>query len=107
MGYGKLIHGNVIIKDVALVDRLKHDLFNISQFCNKELQVMFDKELCFISHRKIKELALCGVRKRNLFVAYMDITNKERICYFLAKISKKKSWLWHKKLTYAYNFQEN
>ncbi|KAL8124540.1 hypothetical protein AgCh_012259 [Apium graveolens] len=36
LGYGKIKIGNVIIEDVALVVRLKHNLISVSQICDRE-----------------------------------------------------------------------
>lgn len=44
MGYDKLIHENVIIEYVALIDGLKHNLLSITQFCNKDVQILFGND---------------------------------------------------------------
>ncbi|KAL8100237.1 hypothetical protein AgCh_032472 [Apium graveolens] len=77
MGYGKLISGNVIIEDVALVADLKVNLLSVSQFTDKGFKVIFDKEDCSITNKKTWEVALKGARKGSMFVAYLNSANKD------------------------------
>ena len=42
-GYGNLEIGHVIIKNISLVDGLKHNLLSISQFCDKGYKISFCK----------------------------------------------------------------
>ncbi|MGI4673429.1 hypothetical protein ACR2XN_28600 [Klebsiella pneumoniae] len=44
-GYGNLELGNVIVEEVSLVDGLAHNLLSISQFCDKDYEVLFKKEV--------------------------------------------------------------
>ena len=104
MGYGNLNVGNVIIKEISLAGGLKHNLLSINQFTDKGYNVEFVKNRCLITHKKIGELALSGVRKRSLFVVDMDSANKEKICYFCTKASSEESMLWHIKLSHL-NFK--
>jgi len=43
-------HDSIIIKDVLLVDGLKHNLLSISQLCGKGYEVTFKPNLCLISN---------------------------------------------------------
>jgi len=43
-------HDSIIIKDVLLVDGLKHNLLNITQLCDKSYKVTFKPDLRLISH---------------------------------------------------------
>ena len=104
MGYGNLNVGNVIIKEISLVGGLKHNLLSTSQFIDKGYKVEFVKNRCLITHKKIGELDLSGVRKGSFFIADLDSTNKEKICYFYTKASSEESMLWHKKLSHL-NFK--
>ena len=87
MGYGNLNVGNVIIKEISLVGGLKHNLLSISQFTDKGYKVEFMKNRCLITHKKIRELALSGVRKGSLFVVDLDSANKDKIFCFYTKAS--------------------
>ena len=53
---------DVIIKDVFLVDRLKHNLLNISQLCEKGYKITFEPNLCLIVDSKTSETMLVGKR---------------------------------------------
>ncbi|KAL8108262.1 hypothetical protein AgCh_024640 [Apium graveolens] len=76
MGYGKIVSGNVVIDDVALVAGLEVNLLSVSQFIDR------------------------GARKGSLFVADLDSTNEDGIFYFYIKASLEQSNLWHKKLSH-------
>ncbi|KAL8126689.1 hypothetical protein AgCh_013816 [Apium graveolens] len=80
MGYGKIVSGNIVIEDVALVDGLEVNLLSVSQFADR------------------------GVRKGSLFVVDLDSTNKDGVCCFYTKASEEQSKLWHKKLSHL-NFK--
>jgi len=41
-------HDLIIIKDVMLVEGLKHNLLSISQLCDKDYEVKFKSYLCLI-----------------------------------------------------------
>ncbi|KAL8146751.1 hypothetical protein AgCh_004478 [Apium graveolens] len=77
MGYGKIVSGNIVIDDVALVAGLEQET---------------------------GEVALKGAIKGSLFVTDLDSINKDRICCFYTKASEEQSKLWHKKLSHL-NFK--
>ncbi|KAL8147456.1 hypothetical protein AgCh_004965 [Apium graveolens] len=104
MGYGKIVSGNIVIEDVALVAGLEVNLLSVSQFADRGFQVVFNKEDCVFISKKTGEIALKGVRKGSLFVADLDSTNKDGMCCFYTKASKEQSKLWHKKLSHL-NFK--
>ena len=103
-GYGNLKIGNVIIKDISLVEGLKHNLLSISQFCDRGYNVDFRKDKCLITYKKDEKLALLGVRKGNLFIADLSSTSDGEMKCFYSKASSEQSWLWHKKLSHL-NFK--
>ena len=92
-GYGNLVFGNVTIKNISLVEGLKHNLLSISQFCDKGYIVQFKKEMCLISSRKDETLALHGVRKGNLFIADLNSASEGEVSCFYSKASSEESWL--------------
>ena len=104
MGDGNLNVENVIIKEISLVGGLKHNLLCISQFTNKGYKVEFVKNRCLITHKKIRKLALSGVRKGSLFVADLNIANKEKNSCFYTRASSEENMLWHIKLSHL-NFK--
>ncbi|XP_073138565.1 uncharacterized protein [Henckelia pumila] len=48
MGKGNIIHENIIIQDVLLVETLKYNLISISQMCNYGHSVEFQKLNCIV-----------------------------------------------------------
>ncbi|KAL8101026.1 hypothetical protein AgCh_033054 [Apium graveolens] len=104
MGYGKIVSGNVVIEDVALVAGLEVNLLSVIQFADRGFQVVFNKEDCAFISKKIGEIALKGVKKGSLYVADLDSTNKDGVCCFYTKASEEQSKLWHKKLSHL-NFK--
>ena len=100
MGYGKIVSGNVVIEDVALVAGLEVNLLSVSQFADKGFQVVFNKEDCAFISKKTGEVSLRGARKGSLFVADFNSTNEDGVCCFYTKASEEQSKLWHKKLSH-------
>ncbi|KAL8116381.1 hypothetical protein AgCh_022764 [Apium graveolens] len=54
LGYGNINLGNVIIKEVALVSGLKHNLLSISQICDRGYHVDFFEEHCEVKAKQRK-----------------------------------------------------
>ncbi|KAL8103181.1 hypothetical protein AgCh_027645 [Apium graveolens] len=79
MGYGKLISGNIVIEDVALVAGLEVNLLSFSQFVDKGFKVLFNKEEWTSINKKTGEVALKGAWKGSLFVAHLDSRNENGI----------------------------
>ncbi|KAL8125120.1 hypothetical protein AgCh_012701 [Apium graveolens] len=100
MGYSKIISGNIVIEDVALVAGLGVKLLSVSQFTERGFNVLFDKGECLIVSKKMGETSLKGARNRSLFVAYLDSINEDGICCFYTKEFEEQSKLWHKKLSH-------
>ena len=87
-GYGKIVSKIIVIDDVALVAGLEVNLLSVIHFADKGFQVLFNKEECTFISKKTGEIALKGARKRSLFVADLDSTNKNGICCFYTKASE-------------------
>nr|GEV42138.1 integrase, catalytic region, zinc finger, CCHC-type, peptidase aspartic, catalytic [Tanacetum cinerariifolium] len=47
-GYGDVVIGSMMIKKVYYVEGLGHNLFSVGQFCDKGLEVAFQKSTCFV-----------------------------------------------------------
>ena len=56
----------ISINNVWLVDRLRHNLLNISQFCDSGYDVMFDKSNCTVINKSDKSIMFKGKRKNNV-----------------------------------------
>ena len=57
-----------IIKNVLLVDGLKHNLLSISQLCDKGNKVIFNKDVCTIESIKDNKALFIGQRIENVCV---------------------------------------
>nr|GEV21723.1 integrase, catalytic region, zinc finger, CCHC-type, peptidase aspartic, catalytic [Tanacetum cinerariifolium] len=98
-GYGDVVIGSMTIKRVYYVEGLGHNLFNIGQFCDKGLEVVFQKSACFVRNENGVDL-LTGDRSSNLYtIALNEIASNSSSC-LLAKASSSQSWLWHQPLSY-------
>ena len=53
---------DVIIKDVLLIDGLKHSLLSISQLYRKGYKITFEPDLCLIADSKTSATELVGKR---------------------------------------------
>ncbi|GKD15246.1 integrase, catalytic region, zinc finger, CCHC-type containing protein [Tanacetum coccineum] len=99
MGYEDLQMGNILISRVYYVEGLGHNLFSVGQFCDSDLEVAFRKHTCFVRNLEGVDL-LSGSRSSNLYTISMaDMIKSSPIC-LLSKASKKKSWLWHRRLSH-------
>ncbi|GJQ90614.1 hypothetical protein Tco_0001753 [Tanacetum coccineum] len=66
LGYGDLVQGNVTIKRVYYVEGPSHNLFSVGQFCDADLEVAFQKSICYICDLKGNDL-LTASRSTNLY----------------------------------------
>jgi hypothetical protein len=55
------------IENVLLVDGLKHNLISISQLCDKDYKVIFDKTECIISDALTNKILFIASRHGNLY----------------------------------------
>ncbi|GJR47493.1 retrovirus-related pol polyprotein from transposon TNT 1-94 [Tanacetum coccineum] len=93
MGYGDYQLGNVTINGLG------HNLFSVGQFCDRDLEVVFQKNTCFIRNLEGVDL-LSGSRDINLYIISLDDMLKTSPICLLSKASKTKSWLWHRRLSH-------
>ncbi|GKE47440.1 integrase, catalytic region, zinc finger, CCHC-type containing protein, partial [Tanacetum coccineum] len=99
IGYGDYQLGNVTISRVYYVEGLGHNLFSVGQFCDADLEVGFQKNLCFIRNLEGVDL-LSESRDINLYTISLDDMLKTSPICLISKASKTKSWLWHRRLSY-------
>ncbi|GJR52995.1 hypothetical protein Tco_1403516 [Tanacetum coccineum] len=92
MGYGDYQLGNVTISRVYYVEGLGQNLFSVGQFCDADLEVVFQKNTCFIHNLEGVALHLRS-RDTNLYTISLDDMLKTSSIYLLSKVSKTKSWL--------------
>nr|GFA75306.1 putative ribonuclease H-like domain-containing protein [Tanacetum cinerariifolium] len=98
-GYGDYQIGNVTISRVYYMEGLGHNLFSVGQFCDSDLEVAFRQHTCFIRNLEGVDL-LTGSRGNSLYtLSLQDMMTSSPIC-LLSKVSKTKSWLWHRRLSH-------
>nr|GEZ58641.1 hypothetical protein [Tanacetum cinerariifolium] len=95
IGYGDLVQGAIMIKQVYYVKGLNHNLFSIDQFCVADLDVAFQKSTCYIRDLKGNDL-LTGSRGTDLYsITLQDTTSSNLIC-LMTKATLSQAWLWHR-----------
>ncbi|GKF25642.1 retrovirus-related pol polyprotein from transposon TNT 1-94, partial [Tanacetum coccineum] len=101
VGYGDVVIASMTIKKAYYVEGLGHNLFSIGQFCDKGLEVAFQKSTCFVQNEDGVDL-LTGDRSSNLYtIALNEIaSNTNSSACLLAKASSSQSWLWHQRLSH-------
>ncbi|GKB09370.1 retrovirus-related pol polyprotein from transposon TNT 1-94, partial [Tanacetum coccineum] len=99
LGYGDYQIGNVTISRVYYVEGLGHNLFSVRQFCDSNLEVAFRQHTCFIRNLEGVDL-LTRSQGNNMYTLSLgDMMASSPIC-LLSKVSKTKSWLWHRCLSH-------
>ena len=86
---------NLLIENVLLVDGLKHNLLSISQLCDKDYEVVFDKNICSINSCDGKTL-IVGHRHENVYTLDCSSAHDARLKCLTAM--SENSWLWHRRL---------
>nr|GFA28088.1 hypothetical protein [Tanacetum cinerariifolium] len=99
LGYGDLVQGAVTIKRVYYVEGLNPNLFSVSQFCDADLKVAFQKSTCYIRDLKGNDL-LTSSRGTDLYsITLQDTTSPNPFC-LMAKATSSQAWLWHRRLSH-------
>src|SRR5204862_6210835 len=81
------------------VDGLKHNLLSISQFCDNNYVVEFNKSSCTVISNSDKSIMFKGLRKGNVYkINFDDLSDQNVIC--LLTLNEEK-WVWHKRLGQA------
>ncbi|KAL8124254.1 hypothetical protein AgCh_012047 [Apium graveolens] len=79
LGYGNINLGNVIIKKVALVSGLKHNLLSISQICDRGYDVDFFEDHCEVVSKSTGKVVLKGYRYGNIYEAKFSTIKKDLV----------------------------
>nr|GEZ35335.1 retrovirus-related Pol polyprotein from transposon TNT 1-94 [Tanacetum cinerariifolium] len=93
------IHRVVTIKRVYYVEGLNHNLFSVGQFCDADLEVAFNKSMCFIRDLKGNDL-LSGSCRTDLYSITLQNTNSPNPICLVAKATSSQAWLWHRRLSH-------
>ncbi|KAL8090564.1 hypothetical protein AgCh_039861 [Apium graveolens] len=100
LGYDNINLGNVIIKEVALVSGLKHNLLSISQICDRGYHVDFFEEHCEVVSKSKGKVILKGYRRGNIYEAKLSTSTDGSAICLMSRASIEESWNWHKKLSH-------
>ena len=100
IGEGNIIvNKDLSIKNVLLVEDLKHNLISISQLCDNGFKVTFCANKCSIEKIDNDQVHFEGYRRRNVYKINLDdFKSSNEVCLYS---SNKDSWLWHRKLGHA------
>jgi len=100
LGIGDIGSENkVIIKDVLLVEGLKHSLLSISQLCDRGYKITFEPEQCTIADSESNETVLVGKRVSNVYMFNVSSIIPS-MNYLLSRDDE--SWLWHRRLAHIH-----
>ncbi|GAV69117.1 gag_pre-integrs domain-containing protein [Cephalotus follicularis] len=92
--FGSICNNHTSIHNVLFVDGLKHNLLSISQLCDKDCRVVFEKDSCKVININNNQIKSVGYKHGNVYVVYInDLQNVK--C--LVSINED-SWLWHRRL---------
>ena len=68
------------IENVILIDGLKHNLFSISQLCDRGYKVIFDNLACNVLDRQTNTCVLSDFRENNVYMIDMPNLQCNAIC---------------------------
>nr|GEV18597.1 retrovirus-related Pol polyprotein from transposon TNT 1-94 [Tanacetum cinerariifolium] len=89
-GYRDVVIGSMTINKVYYVEGLGHNLFSVGKFCDKGLEVSFQKSTCFVRNENGVDL-LTGDRSSNLYtISLNEVASNSSTC-LLAKASSSQS----------------
>ena len=100
VGKGKIIHSDININDVYLVENLHFNLISISQLCDNGHVVEFHEHVCHIKNQQ-GSILMTGSRIGNTYKMNWKNKTPNFVC-LLAKNDQ--NWLWHKRLNHL-NFK--
>jgi len=99
IGIGNIkISSSPLIKNVVLVDGLKHNLLSISQLCDRGFKVVFDDLACNILDRQTNACVLFDFHENNVYM--IDMSNLQYNITCLNAFNED-SWLWHRRLGHS------
>ncbi|GKC20546.1 retrovirus-related pol polyprotein from transposon TNT 1-94 [Tanacetum coccineum] len=98
-GYGDYVQGNLTICHVYYVKGLEHNLFSVEQFCDRDLEVTFRSNTCYVWNLEGVDLltSSCDFNLYTIFISEMAASSP--FC-LMSKATSTKSWLWHIRLSH-------
>nr|GEX24969.1 putative ribonuclease H-like domain-containing protein [Tanacetum cinerariifolium] len=109
-GKGKIKTGKLDFKDVYFVNKLKFNLFSVSQMCDKKNSVLFTNTECLVLSSDFKlpdeiQVLLRVPRENNMYnVNLKNIVPSGDLTCLFAKATIDESNLWHRRLAHI-NFK--
>ena len=103
-GEGTVTNGKVSFDKVNFVKQLDHNLLSVSQICDKQFTMHFDKEKCYVLKPGFKipdEWILISAPRRNdLYVLDMSraTTSTSTAHCFLSKATVRETVSWHRRM---------
>ena len=91
LGYGSIKIGIVIIKNVALVEGLKHTLLSIIQLSDKGYHAHSNNTKCTITSVSSGEIVLIDQRHRNIYESSLSNKFQEKVRCLFNKASNEES----------------
>ena len=88
----------MIIKDVLLVEGLKHSLLSISQLCYRGYKITFEPEQCIIVDSESTETIVVGKRVSTVYM--LNVSSIIPMNCLLSRDDE--SWLWHRRLAHIH-----
>ncbi|GJZ39672.1 integrase, catalytic region, zinc finger, CCHC-type containing protein [Tanacetum coccineum] len=91
-GYEDYVQGNLTICHVYYVEGLRHNLFSVGQFCDRDLEVAFRSNTCYVWNLEGYDL-LTGSRDSNLYtISISEMAASSPVC-LMSRATSTKSWL--------------
>ncbi|GJT59805.1 retrovirus-related pol polyprotein from transposon TNT 1-94 [Tanacetum coccineum] len=90
-GYGDYVQGNLTICHVYYVEGLGHNLFLVGQFCNRDLEVSFRLNTCFVQNLEGEDLLTSSCESNLYTISISEMAVSSPVC-LMSKATSTKSW---------------
>nr|GEW39103.1 retrovirus-related Pol polyprotein from transposon TNT 1-94 [Tanacetum cinerariifolium] len=84
---------------VYYIKGLNHYLVSVGQFCDVDLEVVFQKSTCFVRDPQGNDLQT-GNRRSDLYTIFLQEATSSTPIRLMAKASPTQVWLWHRRLSH-------
>ncbi|KAK9075327.1 hypothetical protein SSX86_003650 [Deinandra increscens subsp. villosa] len=102
---GVVRSGNLSFSDVHYVEELSHSLLSVSQICDKDYSVMFNRKECIILKPGVKIPEECVLmrtpRRSNSYLLNMGNPPTSEEACLISKQNENLAMLWHRRLGHA------
>ncbi|GKC72587.1 integrase, catalytic region, zinc finger, CCHC-type containing protein, partial [Tanacetum coccineum] len=98
-GYGDYVQGNITVCHVYYVEGLGHNLFNVEQFCDSDLEVTFRSNTCYMRNLEGDALLTRAHESILYSISIFDMAASSPVC-LMSKVTSTKSWLWHRRFSH-------